>query len=161
MSQFCELASDVGRTVNLDGLIEDRDVEVIRGYGRSAIDGVLLNNGQQPTSSECSKTLIASATPLTIFNVYNYLLGCSEFDHAAWCDFHTMEAHKLTWLYSTSPQLTSLRFASTWFNSPQFALKAIWVMVPRATVFNAGLTNNDVKFTTHRSDSSKYDVETG
>jgi hypothetical protein len=89
MIQFCELAADVGRTVDPDGLIEDRDVEVIRGYGRSTRRSVT----EQPTSTEWNKRLIASVTPLTIFNMYNYLLGCSEFDHAAWCDFHTMEAY--------------------------------------------------------------------
>jgi hypothetical protein len=59
MIQFCELAADVGRTVDPDGLIEDRDVEVIRGYGRSTRRSVT----EQPTSTEWNKRLIASVTP--------------------------------------------------------------------------------------------------
>jgi len=89
LMRLCEFADEVGLVVDPDGLIEDRD-EVIRSK-LTTPDGTLLNNPQLMTGSKDLHRL----PPLSVFDLYNYLLGFSEYSHNSLREFHKMEAYGL------------------------------------------------------------------
>jgi len=86
---LCNLAVEVGLTVDPDGLVEDRE-EVLLGK-LTTHDGLLLTNPQLLSGSKDLHEL----PPLSVFDLYNYLLGFADYDHSSLREIHKMEGYGL------------------------------------------------------------------
>jgi len=81
---LCNLAVEVGLTVDPDGIVEDKGQLTTH-------DELVLTNLQLLSGSKDLHEL----PPLSVFDLYNYLLGFADSDHSSLREIHKMEGYGL------------------------------------------------------------------
>ena len=84
---LCEYCIKLNIEVDPDGLLEDRD-EVLKDKLHLP-DGTVL---PQPDTVS-GDTDLGCLPPFGIFDVYNYLIGFHDYDHATLRNYHKMESY--------------------------------------------------------------------
>ena len=90
--ELCDCAVEIGLEIDPDGLVEDRE-EVITSKLVTP-DNTILSNPLSKPDSEFSNDL-SHLPPISIFDMYNYLVSFDGFDHASLRDYYRMEGYTM------------------------------------------------------------------
>jgi len=86
--ELCELAAEVGIEIDPDRLVEDRQDVINRKL--CFVDVCLTSPNKLSGISN-----ISCVPVLSIFDIYNYLLGFSDYNHSTLRSYHQMEGYTM------------------------------------------------------------------
>ena len=89
--ELCEAAEELGIDIDPDGLVEDRE-EIISSKLTLARSAETLS---LPTFLDNYTKNIAILPLVNIFDIYNYLISFSDYEHASFRDFTKMEGYTM------------------------------------------------------------------
>ena len=89
--ELCEAAEELGIDIDPGGLVEDRE-EIISSKLTLARSAETLS---LPTFLDNYTKNIAILPQVNIFDIYNYLISFSDYEHASFRDFTKMEGYTM------------------------------------------------------------------